>query len=156
MSVRLCSSISRPHLRLSALEALAQRILAAAGSPRGELSVNLIGDRRMRRLNLDYRGQDRTTDVLAFAFREVPGPASPLLGDVAISVPAAVRQARDAGHSLEDELATLLVHGILHLLGFDHERSPAEARRMHRRERAVLRALRPLPSLVVSGARRAR
>ena len=106
-----------------------------------ELSVALVDDDEMRRLNRDYRGKDRTTDVLAFALREGEGTTVQepgLLGDVVISVPAAARQAEDRGHSLERELAELLVHGILHLLGHDHERSPAEARRMFREQRRVL------------------
>jgi rRNA maturation RNase YbeY len=65
-----------------------------------------------------------------------------------IAVPQARRQAARAGHSLHEEIVTLLVHGILHLLGYDHERSPREARRMQRKERAMVRALRPIPELV--------
>ena len=73
---------------------------------------------------------------------------SALLGDVVISVPTARRQAKEGRRSLSEELAWLLVHGVLHLCGYDHERSDAEARRMKRREQAMLRALRPVPTLV--------
>jgi rRNA maturation RNase YbeY len=99
----------------------------------------------MRRL-VQYRKKDRTTDVLAFAMRDQP-VVSALLGDVVISVPTAQRQAKEGGRSLSEELAWLLVHGVLHLCGYDHERSDAEARRMKRREQEVLRGLRPIPTL---------
>ena len=116
-------------------------LLRAVDEGGGELSVALVHDVEMHRLNRDYRGKDRTTDVLAFALREgedtsVQEPG--LLGDVVVSVPTAERQAKDRGHALERELAELLAHGILHLLGYDHERSPAEARRMFREQRRVL------------------
>jgi rRNA maturation RNase YbeY len=103
-----------------------------------ELSILLVNDREMRGLNRRYRGIDRTTDVLAFAQQEGAG-GSPdgLLGDVVISVDTARRQARDAGSSLGVEVDRLLIHGLLHLLGYDHERSSAEARRMQRRERML-------------------
>ena len=102
----------------------------------------------MRRLNRQYRDKDRTTDVLAFAMRESSSPVSALLGDVVISLPTARRQAEEGGRSLSEELAWLLIHGVLHLCGYDHERSPAEARRMKLRERRVLRELEPIPTLV--------
>lgn len=157
-------------LRGRFLERLAQRILDTTGAPRAELSLELIGDRRMRRLNRDYRGVDCPTDVLSFPMsvrrqalgvkRKRAGDLSivtpyalrltphEILGDVVISLPTAARQAKGDGHSLDHELATLLIHGILHLRGYDHERGEREARRMRRKERAVLRLLGPLPRLV--------
>lgn len=132
----------RRRLRLSLLHALAGKILKAAGASRSDLSLLLVGDGTMRRLNRRYRRKDRTTDVLAFPMpvtRHV-SPVTPApLGDVVISLPQAARQAARAGHSLERELAVLVTHGVLHLLGYDHERSGREARRMLRREQAVLR-----------------
>jgi len=90
----------------------------------------------MRALNRRYRGIDHATDVLSFSQRE--GQFSDLrpdiLGDIVISVPTAVRQARERNHSLGREIERLLVHGLLHLLGYDHERGPTEARRMRRKE----------------------
>lgn len=93
----------------------------------------------MRALNRRYRGKDRTTDVLSFSMREGkgPGPASPLLGDIVISVPEAERQARADGETLRKAVDRLLVHGFLHLLGYDHEQGGAEARRMEARERVL-------------------
>ena len=99
----------------------------------------LVADREMRRLNRLWRRKDRTTDVLAFVQE---GPARNLLGDVVISLPAARRQARERGHSLKDELAVLLIHGILHLRGYDHEPGGQKARRMHRQEAALLSLIR--------------
>jgi rRNA maturation RNase YbeY len=107
-----------------------------------------VGDQRMRGLNRRYRGKDRTTDVLAFAMRETIHSSSGLLGDVVIAVPTAARQAKQGRRSLDEELTVLLVHGILHLCGYDHERSEKEARRMHRRERMILRSLARLPKRV--------
>jgi len=98
----------------------------------------------MRSLNRRYRGIDRCTDVLSFPlFEDLPeAPARDLLlGDVVICVPQALRQAAAAGSSLARELDRLFVHGLLHLLGFDHEAGPVEARRMAAREARILRAL---------------
>jgi rRNA maturation RNase YbeY len=129
------------------LRRLARASLDHLGEDGSELSIALVDDAEMRRLNRDWRGKDRTTDVLAFAQREgeaeLPagsGEAPALLGDVVISLPTAARQAAERGHGLERELAELLVHGILHLLGWDHERSPAEARRMFAKQREVVAA----------------
>ncbi|MDP3794362.1 MAG: rRNA maturation RNase YbeY [bacterium] len=103
---------------------------------KGELSVVFVGDSRMRNLNARYRGKDKTTDVLAFpqgirenAFMVAP-EAQTFLGEVVIAVPVAKRQARRAGHSFAKELATLFVHGILHVCGYDHERSDEDERIM--------------------------
>lgn len=126
-----------------ALRARAQRVLRAVGHSRAELSLSLVDDDEMQRLNRDYRGIDRPTDVLSFSL--VSGEAAEhrgrLLGDVVIDVDTATRQARERHRSLADELERLLVHGVLHLLGHDHE-APGEARRMRAEERRVRRALR--------------
>ena len=86
--------------------------------------------------------------MLAFAMREAPNSSTGLLGNVVIAVPTAVRQAKQGQRSLEEELIVLLIHGILHLCGYDHERSEKEARRMHRRERMILRSIARLPKRV--------
>jgi rRNA maturation RNase YbeY len=107
------------------------------------LSVLFIGDRAMRTLNNTWRNKDRTTDVLSFPLREggFLHIQPDMLGDIVISVPVAARQAVDAGHSLTSELERLLVHGLVHLLGFDHEQGLKEARRMERKERQLLKRL---------------
>jgi probable rRNA maturation factor len=125
----------------------AERLMRAAGLPDCELSLTLTSDRAIRRLNRDYRGIDAATDVLAFSQIEQAGTVSdPLtvknraglpLGDVVISIDTAIRQAREYRVSPASRLRKLLIHGSLHLLGYDHERSPADARRMFARERAL-------------------
>jgi probable rRNA maturation factor len=119
-----------------------RRLLDALRLPSAELSLVLVSDAVMRRLNREWRGADRPTDVLSFAQAEGQGGApAGLLGDVVISVDTARRQAQERAAPLACELDRLLIHGVLHLLGYDHERSPAEARRMQRRERALARRL---------------
>ena len=155
MPVTLSSRLRRRRLHLPRLQSLAERILRAAGAARAELSLLLVGDRSMRRLNRLYRRKDRTTDVLAFPMRHTRPRLTPhasrftssLLGDVVISLPQAARQAAWAGHALERELTVLVIHGLLHLLGYDHERSAREARRMSRREAIVLRRVGRLPRI---------
>jgi rRNA maturation RNase YbeY len=107
-----------------------------------ELSILLTNDLRMRRLNAYYRFRDRPTDVLSFAQsdkgegafpvvgEEYRPPDANLIGDVVISLETAVRQARDMRQSASRRLRTLLVHGVLHLLGYDHERSRGDAKAM--------------------------
>jgi rRNA maturation RNase YbeY len=137
---------------------LAQAVLALIGEPSAELSVSFVGDRRMRRLNSRFRRQDRTTDVLAFAFREGRAPhgfsrTAAQLGDVVIALPTAQRQAKAASRSLEEEIVTLLIHGVLHLCGYDHERGRVEALRMRRKERHLRRRLGPIERFVRAHSR---
>ena len=148
MPVLVRSRLHRKLVILPRIQVLAQKILAASGVPAAELSLDLVGDRRIRRLNRQYRGRDHPTDVLAFPMREVAGPASSFLGDVVISLHTAARQAEACGHSLDHEVVMLLIHGTLHLCGYDHERGAREAHRMRRKELAILRSLTPLPKLV--------
>jgi rRNA maturation RNase YbeY len=107
------------------------------------LSVLFVGDRAMRTLNHTWRNKDRTTDVLSFPLREgrFLHIQPDMLGDIVISVPVAERQADEAGHSLAVELELLLVHGLVHLLGYDHEQGPGQARAMERKERQLLKRL---------------
>ncbi len=128
-----------------ALERLAARALEAEGVARpAELSILLADDATVRELNRTYRGADAPTDVLSFSQAEGaafarPDGAAPHLGDVAISVDTARRQARQYGQTLQDEVAHLLVHGVLHLVGYDHDR-PTDAQAMRMREDAILSA----------------
>jgi rRNA maturation RNase YbeY len=123
-------------------------LLQAAQVPDCELSLMLVSDRAMRRLNRQYRHLDRPTDVLSFSQVEEidvppPDPRKVInqhglpLGDVVISIDTAIRQARELNVDVESRLRTLLIHGFLHLIGYDHERSPADARRMFARERVL-------------------
>ena len=128
--------------------------MAAEGcEPGAELSVAIGDDKWIRDLNRRYKGRDAATDVLAFpqsVGRHVPavarpageGGAAPLLGDVAISVETAERQARAMGHPVRAELALLLIHGILHLTGWK-DRTLAQRRQMMGRAEALLREIDP-------------
>lgn len=113
----------------------ADRALAALGRPGGVVELLLVDDARIRALNAAFRGIRRRTDVLAFPL-EIP-EASPLVGQVVISVPTAARQARAVGVPLATELDLLVIHGVLHLVGWD-DRDPVEAGLMHQRAREIL------------------
>jgi probable rRNA maturation factor len=119
---------------------MAERILNGLGCHEHELSILLLDDDDMQQLNREYLSRDRPTNVLAFPMQgETKGNLYPLLlGDVVISTETAEREAQERGVPLEDEFALLLVHGILHLLGHDHEGSPEEATQMEAKEQAVL------------------
>lgn len=122
-----------------ALALLAARVLEGEGAlPDAQLTVYMADDETMRELNLSFLGIDAPTDVLAFPEADaLPGePVS--IGDIAIGVPVAVRQAAELGHSLDEELAHLLVHGILHLHGYEHEGGGEAAARMRAREESYL------------------
>ena len=124
-----------------------------------EISLAIVGDGRIRKLNKMYRGKNRVTDVLSFGdktvmpylskafprmkkgedaeFIEAPDGIK-RLGEVIICYPRAKKQAKKGGHSLEKELTILLIHGILHLSGYEHEENEEEAKRMEETERKVL------------------
>jgi probable rRNA maturation factor len=102
----------------------------APARARGVVTVAVVPDARVRALNRRYRGKDAPTDVLSFPAQE-PGE----LGDVVIAAGVAGRQARTAGHSLAVELRVLALHGLLHLLGYDHERDDGRMARVERRLR---------------------
>jgi rRNA maturation RNase YbeY len=146
VSVRLAAPGARaglPRVDRALLRRRARRILAAVGRERAELSILLVDDAAIAALNQRYRGRARPTDVLAFSLLEGDHAdrRGALLGDVVIGIETAARQARARRRRLDDEVARLLVHGALHLVGYDHLRS-AEARRMRAQERRVWRALR--------------
>ncbi len=111
--------------------------------PHTEVSVVLANDEYIHNLNLSYRGKDCPTDVLSFALNEgdepkiFDGPEEVLLGDIIISVETATRQATEYGHSLERELAYLTVHGILHLLGYDHMTEEDKEEMRHEEEHVL-------------------
>ena len=132
---------SRPVSSPGELVEMVRRVAATAlenlgGLEEAELSIVLTDDSAIRELNQSYRGVDRPTDVLSFSQREgEDGNISPeILGDVVVSLDRAHEQAREYGHSFERELGFLVVHGILHLLGWDHEMPDDEARMMAKTE----------------------
>ncbi len=108
------------------------------GSPEGEVGVILTRDAEIRSLNRRYRGKDRATDVLSFSDGIVGPEAPPRIGDIVISVPAARRNAQRAGHSVRCEIRELLVHGFLHLMGYDHEVDGGEMEELERELRRRL------------------
>ena len=128
-------------VRPDAIEGLALAVLAAEDVPGAELGMLITDDATVRKLNREYAGEDEATDVLSFSLREGEEFASPdgvvRLGEVIVSYPTAERQAHEVGRSTEDEVAHLLVHGILHLLGYDHA-APEDERRMRAREEQLL------------------
>lgn len=109
----------------------------------GEVGLVFVNDRQIQVYNRDYRKKDQPTNVLAFPMLEgAGGRLHPgFLGDVMISLERADEEARLYGRSYPEHLLILLIHGLLHLLGYDHERSPQEARRMQRREKVLFKAL---------------
>jgi probable rRNA maturation factor len=122
---------------------MAERILGDLGCRDSELSILLVDDDEMQRLNREYLSRDHPTNVLAFAMRDGEDqhvhPA--LLGDVVISAETAQREALQRDVTLEAEMALLLAHGILHLLGYDHENDPKETAQMETKEQEILSRL---------------
>jgi probable rRNA maturation factor len=132
-----------PRLDSRLLRSRAVRALRAVGHPNSELSIAIVPDDEMAALNFEHRGVRSATDVLSFSLLEGEhsDQRGTLLGDVVIGIETAARQARAAHRGLDEEVARLLIHGILHLLGWDHEQS-AEAVRMRTEERRLWRAIR--------------
>lgn len=135
-----------PGIRIEDLHELAVRVMSGEGVPGGTgLSLVITGDPEIREMNRRFLGIDEPTDVLSFpdeAGDFVQGIADEAyLGDIAISVETATRQAETLGHPLADELAHLLVHGILHLCGYDHEQGGESEVRMRAREEHYLGAI---------------
>jgi probable rRNA maturation factor len=124
----------------------ARVIFRALSLGKGELSVVLTGDARIRQLNRTYRKMDKPTDVLAFAMREGAhgALAGDLLGDVIVSVETAARQARRARRELVDEVTMLVTHGILHVLGWDHD-TPAKDAAMRKETSRLVAIARRAP-----------
>ena len=143
MPVRLSvtRNVAAPFSDARIREAVAAALRGAGKRGTAEVGVALIGDAEMRRLNRAWRGKDRTTDVLSFgAGSGWPGGKSPgYLGDVLISVPQIRRQAAEYGRTFRQEFAMMLVHGTLHLLGYDHERPRDAARMLPLQERILTR-----------------
>jgi probable rRNA maturation factor len=122
------------------LSKIAHRALEVLGLNRAELSIVLASDPQIKRLNKLYRNKDKPTDVLSFPIGEkVNGWL--ILGDIVISVDTAKRQAKELGYSLEEELKRLLVHGLVHLLGYDHELGGEEEKKFFELEDFVLKGL---------------
>ncbi len=129
-----------PNLRLPAALTFARFLARArkAAKLRGQVSVLLTTDEAQRSLNRRFRGKNKPTDVLSFPADPTAPGAEKIAGDLSISVPAARRQALQQGHSLSTEIKVLILHGVLHLAGYDHERDTGQ---MARRERSLRASL---------------
>jgi probable rRNA maturation factor len=130
--VVVSDAAGRP-LRVRGLSPWLRRVAPARAS--GRVGIALVSDRRMRGLNRTYRGCDYATDVLSFPADDRPSAVDSYLGDIVIARRVARRQARRARHSELTELRILALHGLLHLLGYDHERDDGRMLRMERRLR---------------------
>jgi probable rRNA maturation factor len=111
----------------------AEKALKAIGNSEASATIAFVSDSNIRKLNQQFRGIDKATDVLSF-----PADEPDNLGDVAISVETATKQAKDNGLSLDDEIAQLILHGLLHLSGYDHETDNGEMNRLELRLRRKL------------------
>jgi probable rRNA maturation factor len=122
-----------PELEPAALRHWLEELVGAVAPQAESLSVRLCGDRPMRAMNRDFRGHDQVTDVLSFPGDDAVEPGH--LGDVVVCVAQARRQASSRGERLEREMKTLLLHGVLHCMGHDHERDDGEMERLERKLR---------------------
>ena len=141
MSVEIIRRDESKKVSSRKLKKIAQKVLEIVERDQAELCVVLVANREIRKLNAKYRKKDYPTDVLSFpAGGELPTGVQ-LVGDVVISVEKAKEQAKERRRTLNEEMVTLLIHGIVHLLGYDHERSAKDARIMGSLEKNIHRAL---------------
>ncbi len=140
--IDLRADVRDPAIDARRLKNTAQKLLRSAGRPAGELSLLLTGDAQVRELNRTHRGKDAPTDVLSFPAPRGPGQSEEerFLGDIAISVDTARRQAAEYDAPLQNEVNRLLIHGLLHLLGHDHHEA-GERAAMESEERRLAAAI---------------
>ena len=146
IDVQIADEFSR-HISVEELARVVRTVLAQSNQPQNTaVTLVVVDDQRIRQLNRAFRGVDRATDVLAFGIGDdsrfvTPEELPPHLGDIVVSYPTAIAQSAEMGHSLEAELALLVVHGCLHLLGYD-DSTEEERRRMWARQEELLQILR--------------
>ncbi len=145
MEILLSNNQNQHPVDSKELQSQIGQVLEKLGETQCELSLLLTDDAEIRRLNKTYRNLDHATDVLSFPQDEnaVNESGDTLLGDVVISVETAARQAEEHHLSFNEELILLAIHGILHLLGYDHERSPQDARIMKDKTQVIFETLFP-------------
>lgn len=145
MGVLITNRQRRVAIDLRKLLKDASRLLELLNLRNTELSILIGNDATLKALNSRYRNKTATTDVLSFPLWSSRGKIPPnqeiLLGDIVINAHMALRRAEETGMSLHQTLRQLLIHGLLHLAGYDHERSPSESRKMSHRERRLIHAL---------------
>jgi probable rRNA maturation factor len=141
MPVEIICRVDGKEFPSRKLKKVAQRVLEIVEQDQAELCIALVGNAEIRKLNAQFRKKDYPTDVLSFPAGDELPTGGQLLGDVVISVEKAKEQAKESRRTLNEEMVILLIHGIVHLLGYDHERSPKDARIMDRLEKKIYRAL---------------
>ncbi|HET9028966.1 MAG TPA: rRNA maturation RNase YbeY [Candidatus Aquilonibacter sp.] len=140
MHVHYRNEVKRSGVDARALKTTAKALLEAVDEPDAAISLTLVDDETIRAINREHRGKDKPTDVLSFPLEPEPFSQERLLGDIVISIDTARRQAADYDAPLQREIYRLLIHGLLHILGHDHE-VPSEARAMRREERRLADAI---------------
>jgi probable rRNA maturation factor len=140
-AARQTSAAESRNMRLPSIRTLARFLAQArlAARLRGQVSVLLTSDSGQRALNRRFRGKNKPTDVLSFPADQTAPGAAKIAGDLSISVPTARRQAEQQGHSLSTEIKVLILHGVLHLAGYDHETDSGQMARREQTLRARLR-----------------
>lgn len=143
MTVLIDSKKRIRGIRKKDIERTARKVLELLNCRETELSILLVDDEEIRAINKEYRKIDSVTDVIAFAMREgeFGHMNEDLLGDVVISMDTARRQAGEAGRDVRYEVRFLLIHGILHLLGYDHIDDGLEKKKMEKKEKEILKRL---------------
>jgi rRNA maturation RNase YbeY len=136
MEIQISFRTETPKIRQQKIEKVLAKILEDLGCHERELSILFTDDGHIAELNEQYRRRRGPTNVLAFGMEDTQPDSivSPMLGDVVISLDTALREAEEGRESLEETVYRLLIHGVLHLLGFDHEISKLEARKMEEEE----------------------
>ncbi|MCL4460975.1 MAG: rRNA maturation RNase YbeY [Nitrospirae bacterium] len=128
---------------IRALSLLANEAQKSLGEKKKNYTITFVNNRRIRRINQEFRGKNSATDVLSFSYPNASAPEIPFPdGEILISTEKADRQAREQNISLEAEILNLIIHGLCHLAGYDHEADPAESLRMKRAERKIAELLR--------------
>ncbi len=140
MEVLIDNRQSRHKTSLKKIKQTVQVVLDALDCPDGEISILIVDDPQIEKLNRKYLNRQGPTNVIAFAMREgeFPDLTPNLLGDVVISTDTAAREAQVASMSMERRFNELLLHGILHLMGYDHETSEKDARIMEKKSRELM------------------
>jgi probable rRNA maturation factor len=141
MNVDIVCRVARRKISLRGVKRSARKILGLIDERDAELSLAFVANGEIAKLNRKYRSQPKPTDVLSFPAGDTSTGRHRLLGDVVISVDRAEEQAKAGGWTLQEEIDRLLIHGILHLLGYDHARSRKEAQVMRALERKISLAL---------------
>lgn len=140
MPVDIVSRVRGRKLPLRRIQRTAENILDFLDQSESELSLAFVDNDAIAKLNKKYRRKAKPTDVLSFP-AETTANGTALLGDVVVSIDQAREQAKAGGWTLAQEIDRLLIHGIVHLLGYDHERSPKDARIMRALEKKISRAV---------------